>query len=279
VALFNKKVLKVKKHKGPKVLILDIETAPIIGYVWGIWDQNVGLNQIKSDWHLLSFSAKWLGDPPNKTIYMDQRNSKNIEDDRKLLDKIWELLDSCDILLTQNGKKFDHKKINARFVLNGMQPPSSYKHIDTLVIAKKHFGFTSNKLEYMSDKLCVKYKKQTKRKFAGFELWKECLSGNKEAWNEMEKYNKYDVLSLEELYHKLIPWDNSIDFNLYTDSLDITCKCGATNFKKCGFGYTSVGKFQRFRCNDCGAETRSRENLLSKEKKQTIRSGTTRNSP
>src|ERR1700688_513244 len=163
------------KQKGPKVLVLDIETAPIVAHVWGLFDQNIGLNQVKSDWHILSFSAKWLGDSPNKIIYMDQQNSKNIEDDRKLLQKIWELLDECDILLTQNGKKFDHKKINARFVINGMQPPNSYKHIDTLVLAKKHFGFTSNKLEYMSDKLCVKYKKQTKRKFAGFELWKECL--------------------------------------------------------------------------------------------------------
>jgi len=268
----------VKKSNGPKVLIIDIETAPIVAHVWGLWDQNVGLNQIKSDWHLLSFSAKWLGDSPNKTIYMDQRNAKNIEDDRKLLDKIWQLLDEADILLTQNGKKFDHKKINSRFVLNGMQPPSSYKHIDTLVIAKKHFGFTSNKLEYMSDKLCVKYKKQTKRKFSGFELWKECLAGNKSAWKEMEFYNKYDVLALEELYHKLIPWDNSIDFNVYSDGLETVCKCGSTDFLKRGFFYSPVGKFQRFRCNNCGAETRSRENLLSKEKKKAIRTGTTRNS-
>jgi hypothetical protein len=265
------------KNNGPKVLILDIETAPIVAHCWGLWDQNIGLNQIKKDWHLLSFTAKWLGDAPNKAIYMDQRNSKNIEDDKKLLDKIWELLDSCDILLTQNGKKFDHKKVNSRFVLNGMKPPSSYKHIDTLVIAKKHFGFTSNKLEYMSDKLCVKYKKQTKRKFAGFELWKECLAGNKAAWAEMEKYNRYDVLALEELYHKLIPWDNSIDFNVYSDGLETVCKCGSKDFNKKGFFFSPVGKFQRFKCNDCGAETRSRKNLLTKDKKETVRTGTTRN--
>lgn len=267
----------MKKHKGPKVLILDIETAPIVAWVWDIWDQNVGLNQIKSDWHLLSFSAKWLGDPANKTIYFDQRNAKNIENDKELLKKVWLLLDECDILITQNGKRFDHKKLNARFVINGMQPPSSYKQIDTFVIAKKHFGFTSNKLEYMSDKLCVKYKKQTKRKFAGFELWRECLAGNVEAWNEMEKYNKYDVLSLEELYNKLIPWDNSIDFNLYNVDGDITCKCGSDDFQKNGSFYTAAGKFQRYKCTDCGAETRGKKNLLSKEKREFLRPSTTRN--
>lgn len=259
-----------KNKKGPKVLVLDIETAPIVAWCWGIWDQNVGLNQIKSDWHLLSFSAKWLGDSPNKIVYADQRNAKVIEDDRPLLDKVWKLLDECDILITQNGKKFDTKKLNARFVLNGMPAPSSYKQIDTLVIAKKHFGFTSNKLEYMSDKLCVKYKKQTKRKYAGFELWKECLAGNREAWNEMKHYNQYDILSLEELYYKLIPWDSTINFALYYDNEIRTCTCGSEEFKHNGFHYTPSGKFQRFRCTKCGKEGRHNKNLFSKDKRNSL---------
>ena len=267
---FGKK-LKVVKRKKPKVLIFDIETAPIIAYVWGLWDNNVALNQIKSDWYVLSWSAKWLGDPPEKTMYEDQRNAKDIEDDSKLLKNIWKLLDEADVVITQNGVKFDSKKLNSRFILNGFQPPSSYKHIDTLRIAKKKFSFTSNRLAYMSEKLCTKYKKLDHAKFSGFELWKECLSGNKEAWKEMEKYNRYDVLSLEELYYKLIPWDNSIDFNLYHDELDYVCKCGSTDFTNSGYYYTQTGKFQKFKCTNCGSETRSAENLLSKEKKKSLR--------
>ena len=264
----------MSKKKGPRVLIVDIETAPILARVWDIWEQNVGLNQIKSDWFILSWSAKWLNEP--KVMYQDLRNSKNLENDKPLLQGIWDLLDAADIVIWQNGKRFDHKKLNARFILNGMQPPSSYKQIDTLLIAKKHFGFTSNKLEYLSDKLCVKYKKQTHRKFSGFELWKECLAGNKAAWKEMEHYNKYDVLSLEEVYHKLIPWDNSIDFNLYTDCTNMACNCGCQEFEKRGFFYSPSGKFQRYKCKGCGKETRSKENLLSKEKRKSLRSGTTR---
>lgn len=263
-----------KQNKGPRILLVDIETAPVLAYVWSLWDQNVGLNQIKADWYVLSWSAKWLDEP--KVMYADQRTSKNIENDKPLLQGIWQLLDEADIVISQNGVAFDSKKLNARFVLNGMQPPSSYKQIDTLIIAKKHFAFTSNKLEYMSDKLCVKYKKQTKRKFAGFDLWKECLAGNKKAWQEMEKYNKYDVLALEELYRKLIPWTPSIDYNAYTDSLNVVCKCGSKDFIKKGFFFSPKGKYQRFRCNNCGAETKSGENLLSKEKRKSLRSGTAR---
>jgi hypothetical protein len=267
---------KSANPKGPKVLIFDIETAPMLNYCWGIWEQNVGLNQIRSDWYVLSWSAKWLHDAPNKVMYMDQRNEKNIEDDSKLLKGIWKLLDEADVVITQNGRSFDVKKLNARFILNGFQPPSSYKHIDTKLIAKRHFGFTSNKLEYMSEKLCKKYKKQKHSKFSGFEMWRECLAGNLKAWKEMEKYNKYDVLALEELYTKLIPWDNSVNFNLYHDDEENVCKCGSIQLIKNGFYYTNVGKYQRYRCKDCGSETRGRANLLSKEKKNALHSSTVR---
>lgn len=264
------------QRKGPRVLLFDIETAPIIAHVWGLWENNVGLNQIVVDWHVLSWSAKWLEDPSTKVMYDDQRASKNIEDDKRLLQGIWDLLNEADVVITQNGKSFDQKKLNARFILNGFQPPSSYKHIDTKLIAKRHFAFTSNKLEYMSDKLNIKYKKMKHDKFPGHEMWTECLKGNIEAWKEMEKYNKYDVLALEELYEKLIPWDSSINFNLYTDDEENVCKCGSKDFIKNGFYYTSVGKYQKHRCKKCGAETRDRANLFSKEKKGSLRVHTPR---
>lgn len=259
--------------KGPKVLVFDIETAPMLGYVWGLWENNVALNQIYTDWFVLSWSAKWLGDPASKIMYMDQRHAKNIEDDKQILSGIWKLLDEADVVITQNGKAFDQKKLNARFVLQGFQPPSSYKHIDVMLIAKKHFAFTSNRLEYMTDKLCKKYKKLKPTKFPGFEMWKACMSGNREAWNEMQKYNKHDVLALEELYTKLVPWDGSVNFNLYTDDATNTCKCGSTKFENRGYRYTATGKFHRFKCKECGAETRGRVNLFSSEKKASLRVG------
>jgi len=255
----------------PKVLIFDIETAPILGYVWKLWDNNVGLNQIHSDWYVLSWSAKWLGTSEDEVMYEDQRNAKVIEEDSAILETIWKLLDEADIVITQNGKKFDVKKLNARFILNGFQPPTPYRHIDTLVLAKRHFGFTSNKLEYMTDKLCTKYKKLKHAKFAGFDLWKQCLAGNLEAWDEMEIYNRYDVLSLEELYTKLIPWDNTIDFDAYHDTLDIVCSCGSTEHVKSGFHHSNLGKYQRYKCVDCGKVHRDNINLLSAPKRQTLK--------
>lgn len=255
-----------------KILFLDIETAPIIAKVWGLFDQNISLNQIEQDWSILAWSAKWLGDKPSKMYYQDQRKAKNVNDDKKLLQGIWKLLDEADIICTQNGRAFDAKKLNARFILNGMKPPSSYKHIDTKVIASKVFGFTSNKLEYMTSKLCKKYKKLSHKKFPGFELWTECLKGNQAAWKEMERYNKYDVLSLEELYLKLQPWDKATNLNNYTDHIVLKCNCGNKSFNKHGFFFSGTGgKFQRFVCKVCGWETRSKVNLFSQDKKDSLK--------
>lgn len=257
-----------------KILIIDIETSPIITYSWGLHDQNISLDQMIEDWHILSYSAKFLGE--DKIYYSDQRNEKDIRNDKRLVKEIWKLLDSADIVVGQNSRGFDVKKINSRMILHGMQPPSSFRQIDTMLLAKKHFGFTSNKLAYLSEKLCTRYKKSKHKKFPGLELWKECLKGNKEAWKEMQHYNQIDILSTEELYTKLIPWDNSVNFNVYYDSEDSVCTCGSRDFKRNGFAYTSAGKYQRFKCTECGSELRGKTNELSQSKRKSLKAGTAR---
>jgi DNA polymerase III epsilon subunit-like protein len=254
-----------KRPTSPKILLYDIETAPILANVWKIWDENVGLNQIIKDWHLLSWSAKWLGE--KEIFYADQRKAKKIEDDKELLQELWELIDAADIVITHNGKKFDQKKIQTRFVMHGMQPPSSVRHIDTLLIAKRHFSFTSNKLEFLAAQLCGS-KKSTHKKFPGFELWRECIAGNLAAWKEMEEYNKKDVVVLEELYRKLAPWDTT---NLWVYQDEAICKCGSSEQKKNGWFYTATAKYQRFKCLSCGYETRSNKSVKTSAQRGTTR--------
>lgn len=251
----------------PRILALDIETSPLHVSIWALGKQYVAPRQIKKDWSILAFAAKWVGDPPNKMIYMDQRTIKRgKENDSRLMKKLWQLMSKSDIILTQNGKKFDIKKINSRFVEMGLTKPSAYKQLDTYVINKKYFGFTSYKLEYLAEKLKLKHRKLKHKKYPGEELWDECLKGNQVAWNEMEHYNKQDVLCLEDLYDKIKAWDDSINFNLYYSSLESICKCGSTKFKKKGFAYTSTGKYQRYKCVECGSDARDKKNLLSKDK-------------
>lgn len=259
--------------KGPRVLFLDIETAPILAYVWGIYDQNIPTIQIKKDWHLLSWSAKWLGD--KKAMHMNQANVKNIEDDKKIMKGMWKLLDEADVVIYHNGDKFDKKKINTRFLKHRLGKPSSYKTIDTLKVARQNFAITSNKMEYIAEFLGVANKKYKHKKFPGFELWKACLTKNKEAWKEMEQYNSQDVYTLEDIYNELKQWVTNINFNVYYDeAINICTLCGNDKFTKNGHDYTKTGKFQRFKCTKCPHEEKSRKNLFSKEKMESLRVNT-----
>lgn len=253
----------------PKILFIDIETSFLTAHTWGLFDQNITPSQLVKDSVILSWSAKWAHE--KNVMYMDQRNNKNIKDDTKLILSIWKLLDEADIVVGQNSKRFDIKRLNASFVLLGLGKPSSFRQIDTLEIAKRNFGFPSYKLEYMSEKLCKKYKKLKHKKFPGNDLWLACLNGNKEAWKEMECYNKHDVLCLEELYYVFQNWDSTINFDVYHDNEYSICKCGNDKFVKNGFHYSSTGRYQRWKCTKCKFETRDGVNLLSKEKRDTIK--------
>jgi hypothetical protein len=224
---------------------------------------------VKEDWSILGWCAKWYGD--DEIFYEDVKGQKNGRDDKKILQKMWQLLDEADIVVGHNSDRFDVKKLAARFIMHGMQPPSSFKRIDTMKLAKKHFSFTSNKLEYLTDKLCVRYKKLKHGNFPGFSMWEQCLRKNPKAFDEMKEYNIYDVLSLEELFGIFLPWESSILFQVYGPQDKPLCTCGSKSFKKSGFYYTNTGKFQKFRCTKCGAEYRDRENLIDKETRKGLK--------
>ena len=137
-----------KKQDGPKILVIDIETAPMISFHWGLWDQNIGLEQQITDWFIFAFAAKWVGS--KEVIYMDQRsiptgqnilsNAQKLSNDKKMVKKIAALLDEADIVLGQNSKGFDTKKINTRIKFhnsraNQKQQESKYPPpINTLIL-------------------------------------------------------------------------------------------------------------------------------------------------
>lgn len=256
----------------PKTIILDIETASLQAHVWGLWNNNVGLNMIKEDWRILSVAWKELGKPA--VTYLEARHPNQ---EKKLLRQLRHALDTADIVVAHNGKKFDIKKINARLIATGFGPYSPIKIVDTLLEVRRVAAFTSNKLEYLTGLLTTE-KKLKHQKFPGFELWKECLAGNPEAWEEMKEYNIQDIISLEELYLKLRPWmmehpnlGNYQDID--EDDTPVCPKCGGKHMVKRGVQRTQVGQYQRYRCLDCGGWSRGREMLKTKAERKHILQG------
>jgi hypothetical protein len=245
------------------ILTIDIETAPIEAYVWGLWDQNVGVDFIKTEWSILSYAAKWLGE--KKIYYGDTggRGATKVRDDKALAGEIRELLDDADIVVAQNGKKFDVRKINARLIEHGYPPPRPFRVVDTLIVAKKYFAFTSQKLAWTSAHL-TNVPKDEHKKYPGFDLWKACLADDPGAWKEMKKYNRRDVQATEEVYLKLRPWiENHPNIGAYEPSEQSVCpKCGSDKLQHQGYRVLQQGKYPRFQCQNCGGWSRGKEMLV-----------------
>lgn len=235
-----------------KILLLDIETAPNLVTVWGLWNQNVATNQIMDSGYVMCWSAKWVG----KDEIMFSSIHKDTPQDMLL--KIHGLLDEADAVVHYNGKKFDIPTLNKEFLLFDMTPPAPYKQIDLLHVARRQFKFPSNKLDYIAQAL----KLGKKVKHIGHELWIRCMSQDEEAWKLMEEYNKHDVVLLEKVYSKLKPWIRGhANYSIYGEDHNVCPNCGGKHYHKRGIYYTNTRKYQRYKCLSCGTWFRSNKSI------------------
>lgn len=249
-------------NKRPRILLFDLETAPLKGYFWRIWKENISFDAILADWFLLGYSCKWLGEDKVYSNILTP-DEISLEYDFRLINELWELLDEADIVIGHNSKRFDTPRIKTRFLVYNLPPTSYYQQIDTLEIAKKEFSFTSNKLDSLA-----KFLGLGEKLHHDIELWMNVMNGSKEDIMRMRKYNEQDVMLLEKIYLKLRPFIKSHpNYSLYTDNIAEICPtCGSNHLEKDGHYYTQSGKYETFRCLDCGAISRKRKTILSKEK-------------
>lgn len=231
--------------EGNKILLLDIETLPNIGYYWDKpWETSI-IQTIKQ-WQVLSFSAKWLGG--------SQETHINHRTDRLLMVKLWKLLDEAEVIVAHNGDKFDLRKINARFLYWNLGPPSPYKTVDTLKIARQKFALLSNKQDDIGEYLGTGRKIKVDK-----DLWLGCIKGDKESLKLMAEYNAQDVVLLEKNYLRLLPWISNHP-NAWKDR--IACpKCGSEKIQSRGYEETKTSKYRRLFCSDCRGWSRMYTNL------------------
>jgi len=248
-----------------KILLFDVETLPNRVYSFGLWKQNIGINQIISNSFITSWAAKWLGEDQ---IFSMVLSPKEViaEDDKRLMVGIWNLLDEASCVVGHNSNNFDIPKLNTRFVLHGLNPPSPYRQIDTLNIARQQFGFVSNRLDYLDKFFGGEGKIST-----DFSLWSECMIGNQEALADMELYNRQDVVILENVFLKLRPYAKNLpNLDLYIDQKTSVCPiCGGNHLKPIEdkYFYTQAVKYATYRCEDCGGISRSKQGIKFENKK------------
>jgi len=235
-----------------KILFLDIETSPNIVHVWGLFQQNVGLNQIVKSGQTICWAARWAG---QKAVMYSGHNT---DTHKNMLKKIHTLLSEADAVVTYNGNRFDLPTLNKEFIKAGMKPPAPYKKMDLLTVARGQFRFTSNKLDYVAQFLGLGAKEQHK----GHGLWIGCMEGNAKDWKVMQKYNKHDVVLLEQVYNKMLPWiPRHANWSVFQNEL-VCPNCGSKHFQKRGFYHSQAGTYQRYQCNGCGTWFKDNKNMV-----------------
>jgi hypothetical protein len=234
---------------GPRVLLIDIETSPNLVYTWGLWNQNIGINQIVEPTRMLCFAAKWLGEPG----VMFHRATSDA-DQRSLVAAAYDLLDEADVVIHYYGSRFDVPHLYREFLVHELAPPSPFKQVDLKFAVSKRFKFPSNKLQFVSQAIGLSGKEET----GGFDLWRGCMNGDSKSWKTMEKYNRRDVTLLEEVYEHLLPWIPNVPHrHLYDAGAGDCPNCGGNDVYEAGLYRTPLSVFTKYRCTDCGSWFRS----------------------
>jgi DNA polymerase elongation subunit (family B) len=244
---------------GVRVLTLDIETQAALVRTFGLFKQNIGINQVIEPSKVICLAYKWL----------DEKKAHFLRaDDPDFAVKVRDLLSEADFVIHYNGTSFDIPHLNTVILLAGLTPPKPFKQIDLLRVVRKQFNFLSNKLDFVVQQLGLGAKVQ----HAGFDLWRRCADGDEKAWKEMERYNLGDIKVTEALFLFLLPWiPMSSHIGQFIGQEWCCPNCGCSELGEDGIAYANVTSYKLYQCSECGTWVRGTRKLESSPKTRQAR--------
>ena len=182
----------------------------------------------------------------------------SVNSDQLLCGFAHEILSSADAVVTHNGRAFDWKFLQTRFLFHGLPPLPRIPHIDTKCLAKTNLFLFNNKLNTLGKELV----QMEKRDHEGWDLWVKVSERNQRAQSEMSKYCEQDVRLLLKIYKILRPFTTQIpNYNILRGSKELICpSCGGTRLKSNGYRYTRTMSYKRYICMDCRSWMRTDAN-------------------
>lgn len=197
--------LPVTQRTDANILYLDIESSKSLYFNYGsrVPSKYLRIDDLLREYFVICWSASYLHEDHIWSDSVSVAEAKNW-DDKHILQKIHDLMESADVIAGHNVDAFDIKKLNTRFARHGIDPVVGKRTYDTLKIARSKFFFESNKLDYIS-------------RFYGFrpkdditdEDWRNViLNPNKQLLNKIQTYNQGDVTSGKAVLKKLLRMAN-----------------------------------------------------------------------
>ena len=167
------------ENNQPKICYLDIEKSFNISGHFGAWSQNLRQEAKFRESHILSYCYTFNDDVDIKGSIIPAKELKDdfvnclVEGkvhttiDELLVLELWALFNNSDVIVAYNGRGFDIKEIQARFLMYGLPPTSPVKVIDPLLIVKDKFRLPFKSLKYVAEFLGVTEKLEN----CGYVLW------------------------------------------------------------------------------------------------------------
>jgi len=238
-----------------RILFYDLETAPLLAHIWSPWDKFVTHDRLVHDSFIFTWAAKWAGE---KDVYYDSLTAEEAlnQNDSRIVESLAEMIREADVVVAHNGDRFDVPMLNNRLLSHGLEPIPPVRTIDTLQLAKKNFRLAYNKLDYLGEFLGVGKKIKT-----DWSLWERAYHGDEDGIAEMVEYNVQDVILLEKVFDRLVPYVRNLPRLVDPEYLgqEVCPICGGSNLMRRGYHRTNVSNFQRYQCQDCGRYSRSRK--------------------
>lgn len=233
-----------------RILVIDVETAPMIGAFFRTGKQRIGVHQVLEPSYMMSFAAKWHGYKRviYRSVFHDGRDA--------MVAELAALMDEAHIIVHYNGARFDELKIEKELMLAGLPEPSPYRRVDLIHTARR-FGFDSNKLDWVAQQVGLGGKMQ----HSGFDMWMQCMAGDEKAWAMFRRYNIADTVLEDRLYTRWRPYiKNHPNLALFAGDEEMRCpNCGRSNFTPLRDtpALTGVTAYAAYRC-ECGKVVRSK---------------------
>lgn len=222
-----------------KILFYDIESA--------------GVNALRSDLgFVILFGYKWAHEKQAKVIEIDRKGLKGF-DDRRLLVEASKLYAEADLVVGHYASVFDRRFIQGRLLINGLPPIPATKMRDTCMIARSVANYSSNRLKHLAK--ILKFKNQ-KLENNWPVAWFKVMQGDAKTLHDLGVYCKGDVMALEELYYRLLPFDNAHPRLNFVPGGCPVCG-GRVEYR--GYAVDGPQRYRRFHCLKCGKWGRERK--------------------
>jgi len=236
--------------KRPKTLIFDVETAPVLAWIWRTGHKiSVSHDQIKKGqrFDIICVCYKWADE--SKIYSLDWGINK--QDSTKMIEEFSKIIEKADTIIGHNCDRFDIKQVNTQRLLKGMPPINWPTSNDTLKQFRKYFALPSYKLDYIANILL-----STGKDRMNFQDWIDIVEDkNPKALQKMISYCSKDVKLLDSVFKKASKFFKPKVHVGVMNSLQsrLSCPdCGSTESRSKGRQYTATRVYQQRVCLECG---------------------------